>query len=137
MNQICCLNPGCHNPSVPEQTPSVPEQTQLCPNCNVAIVILRNRYRPIESLGSGGFGKTYLAEDIDKLNEKCVIKQFAPQITSTNAFQRAKELFLQEAQQLQKLGKHSQIPTLLAYSVSKFSPSINCCTKYRRLFSSK
>jgi serine/threonine protein kinase len=76
---------------------------------------LRNRYRPIESLGSGGFGKTYLAEDIDKLNEKCVIKQFAPQITSTNAFQRAKELFLQEAQQLQKLGKHSQIPTLLAY----------------------
>jgi serine/threonine protein kinase len=76
---------------------------------------LKNRYRPIKSLGSGGFGKTYLAEDIDKLNTQCVIKQFAPQITSTNAFQRAKELFLQEAQQLQKLGKHSQIPTLLAY----------------------
>ena len=115
MNQICCLNPGCHNPSVPEQTPSVPEQTQLCPNCNVAIVILKNRYRPIKSLGSGGFGKTYLAEDIDKLNTQCVIKQFAPQITGTNAFQKAKELFLQEAQQLEELGEHSQIPTLLAY----------------------
>jgi serine/threonine protein kinase len=76
---------------------------------------LRNRYRPIESLGSGGFGKTYLAEDIDKLNTQCVIKQFAPQITGTNAFQKAKELFLQEAQQLEELGEHSQIPTLLAY----------------------
>lgn len=115
MNQICCLNPECNNPSVPEQTPSVPEQTQLCPNCNVAIVILKNRYRPIKSLGSGGFGKTYLAEDIDKLNTQCVIKQFAPQITGTNAFQKAKELFLQEAQQLEELGEHSQIPTLLAY----------------------
>jgi serine/threonine protein kinase len=76
---------------------------------------LRNRYRPIKSLGSGGFGKTYLAQDIDKLNTQCVIKQFAPQIIGTNAFQKAKELFLQEAQQLQKLGEHSQIPTLLAY----------------------
>lgn len=108
MNQICCLNPGCHNPSVPEHT-------QFCPNCNVAIVTLKDRYRPIKSLGSGGFGKTYLAQDIDKLNTQCVIKQFAPQITGTNAFQKAKELFLQEAQQLQELGEHSQIPTLLAY----------------------
>ncbi|AFY47492.1 WD40 repeat-containing protein [Nostoc sp. PCC 7524] len=106
--QICCLNPECHNPPVPEHI-------KFCPNCNVTLVTLRNRYRPIQSLGGGGFGKTYLAEDIDKLNAQCVIKQFAPQITGTNAFQKAKELFLQEAQQLQKLGEHSQIPTLLAY----------------------
>ncbi|WP_242028604.1 protein kinase [Anabaena sp. FACHB-1250] len=108
MNQICCLNPGCHNPSVSEHT-------QLCSSCRVPLIKLRNRYRPIKSLGSGGFGKTYLAQDIDKLNTQCVIKQFAPQITGTNAFQKAKELFLQEAQQLQELGEHSQIPTLLAY----------------------
>ncbi len=108
MNQICCLNPGCHNPSVPEHT-------QLCPNCNVAIVTLKDRYRPIKSLGSGGFGKTYLAEDVDKLNEKCVIKKFAPQIQGTAGRKKATELFLQEALQLLKLGKHSQIPTLLAY----------------------
>ena len=108
MNQICCLNPECDNPSVPEHT-------KLCPNCGVTLVTLRDRYRPIKSLGGGGFGKTYLAEDIDKLNAQCVIKQFAPQISGTNALQKAKELFLQEAQQLQKLGEHSQIPTLLAY----------------------
>ncbi|MFN9558381.1 MAG: serine/threonine protein kinase, partial [Dolichospermum sp.] len=108
MNQICCLNPGCHNPSVPEHT-------QFCPNCNVAIVTLKDRSRPIKSLGSGGFGKTYLADDVDKLNTQCVIKQFAPQITGTNAFQKAQELFVQEAQKQQDLGEHSPIPTLLAY----------------------
>lgn len=108
MNQICCLNPECNNPSVPEHT-------QFCSSCGVPLIKLRNRYRPIQSLGSGGFAKTYLAEDVDKLNEKCVIKQFAPQIQGTAGRQRATELFLQEALQLQQLGKHSQIPALLAY----------------------
>ncbi len=77
--------------------------------------MLRNRYRPVKSLGGGGFGKTYLAEDIDKLNEKCVIKQFAPQVQGTGALQKATELFEQEAIRLQHLGEHPQIPTLLAY----------------------
>ena len=108
MNQICCLNPECNNPSVPEYT-------QFCSSCGVPLIKLRNRYRPIKSLRSGGFGKTYLAEDFDKLNEKCVIKQFAPQTQGTAGLQKATELFLQEAQQLQQLGEHPQIPTLLAY----------------------
>ncbi|MHC5824775.1 MAG: protein kinase domain-containing protein, partial [Nostoc sp.] len=73
------------------------------------------RYRPIKSLGGGGFGQTYLAEDIDKLNEHCVIKQFAPQVQGTGALQKATELFEQEAKRLQQLGNHRQIPTLLAY----------------------
>jgi serine/threonine protein kinase len=77
--------------------------------------VLRNRYRPIKSLGGGGFGKTYLAEDIDKLNEKWVIKQFAPQVQGTAALKKATELFEQEARQLQKLGEHPQFPRLLAY----------------------
>ncbi|MUG96279.1 protein kinase [Scytonema sp. UIC 10036] len=77
--------------------------------------MLRNRYRPIQSLGGGGFGKTYLALDTDKLNEKCVIKQFAPQAQGTGAIQKATELFEQEAMRLQQLGEHPQIPTLFAY----------------------
>ncbi|MFM5997799.1 MAG: hypothetical protein ACKO9U_25025, partial [Dolichospermum sp.] len=44
-----------------------------CPNCDVALVTLRERYRPIKSLGSGGFGKTYLAQDIDNLDTQCVM----------------------------------------------------------------
>ncbi|EKF04447.1 kinase domain protein [Tolypothrix sp. PCC 7601] len=77
--------------------------------------MLRNRYRPIQLLGNGGFGKTYLAEDLDKLNEYCVIKQFAPRVQGTAAINKATELFEQEARRLQQLGEHPQIPTLLAY----------------------
>lgn len=105
---LCCLNPICHNP------PS-PDGTKFCFNCGVSLVTLRNRYRPIKPLGSGGFSKTYLASDTDKLNEKCVIKQLAPQIQGTHGLQKATELFEQEARRLQQLGEHLQIPTLLAY----------------------
>ncbi|MHC5676278.1 protein kinase domain-containing protein [Nostoc sp.] len=105
---ICCLNPDCHNP--PNS-----DRTMFCSNCGTGLVVLRNRYRPIKSLGGGGFGQTYLAEDIDKLNEHCVIKQFAPQVQGTGALQKATELFEQEAKRLQQLGNHRQIPTLLAY----------------------
>jgi serine/threonine protein kinase len=66
-------------------------------------------------LGSGGFGKTYLAEDVDSFNEQCVIKQFAPQSQGTSAFEIATRLFEEEARRLKQLGQHSQIPTLLAY----------------------
>ncbi|WP_445637390.1 hypothetical protein NSTC745_02495 [Nostoc sp. DSM 114161] len=105
----CCLNPACHNPL------SLGDRTMFCSNCGTRLVVLRNRYRPIKSLGGGGFGKTYLAEDIDKLQELCVIKQFAPQVHGTAALNKATELFEQEAKRLQQLGKHPQIPTLLAY----------------------
>jgi serine/threonine protein kinase len=76
---------------------------------------LRNRYQPVKPLGGGGFAKTYLAVDIDKLNEQCVVKQLAPQTQGTAGLKKATELFLQEAQQLQQLGEHPQIPALLAY----------------------
>ncbi|MDZ8054630.1 MAG: protein kinase domain-containing protein [Aulosira sp. ZfuVER01] len=104
----CCLNPACHNP--PHS-----ESTTFCSNYQFPLVVLRNRYRPIQLIGNGGFGKTYLAEDLDKLNEYCVIKQFAPRVQGTAAINKATELFGQEARRLQQLGEHPQIPTLLAY----------------------
>ncbi len=58
----CCLDPACHNPPHPDGV-------MYCSNCGGFLIALRNRYRPIQSIGGGGFGKTYLAEDIDKLNE--------------------------------------------------------------------
>jgi WD40 repeat protein/tRNA A-37 threonylcarbamoyl transferase component Bud32 len=69
----------------------------------------------IKLLGQGGFGRTYLAEDIDKLNEKCVVKQFVPMMQGTAGLQKALELFEREARQLQQLGHHPQIPALSAY----------------------
>jgi serine/threonine protein kinase len=68
--------------------------------------------RPI---GQGGFGRTYLALDDDRLKAKCVIKQFSPQLQGTKSLEKAVKLFEQEAVRLYELGEHPQIPALLAY----------------------
>ncbi|MFE1745917.1 protein kinase [Coleofasciculus sp. H7-2] len=75
--------------------------------------LLRGHYRLIQLLSAqDGFGRTYLAEDIDKMNEPCIIKQLKPQVQGS---QETVQLFKQEAQRLQQLGEHPQIPTLYAY----------------------
>ena len=66
-------------------------------------------------IGKGGFGRTYLAVDADRLNTECVVKQFAPQTQGTKSFSKAVQLFEQEALRLNELGEHPQIPSLLAY----------------------
>jgi len=105
----CCINPQCPNPDNPDNT-------VYCQSCGVPIPdFLRGRFRVIQLLGQGGFGRTYLAEDRDKLNEKCVVKQFVPMIQGTAGLQKALELFEREARQLQQLGHHPQIPALWAY----------------------
>lgn len=106
---VYCLNPYCPNPQNPDGG-------NFCMSCGTGLVpLLRNRYRIIEPLGGGGFGRTYLAEDVDRLNEQCVVKQLAPQVKDTWSVKKATELFQQEAQRLQQLGEHPQIPTLYAY----------------------
>jgi eukaryotic-like serine/threonine-protein kinase len=43
--------------------------------------VLRDRYQIIKLLGSGGFGDTYLAKDLDLPGEpKCVVKHLKPKI---------------------------------------------------------
>jgi eukaryotic-like serine/threonine-protein kinase len=78
-------------------------------------VTLRNRFKIIQELGSGGFGDTYLAEDIDCKNRPCVVKhlQLKPPNTAA-ALPIAQRLFKTEAEVLYKLGVHDQIPTLYA-----------------------
>ncbi len=71
--------------------------------------MLASRYRLIQELGQGGFGRTYLAEDTNRFNELCVLKEFAPQVQGEPALQKAEELFAREAGILYKL-QHSQIP---------------------------
>ncbi len=107
---ICCLNPDCPNPLNPESN-------KLCQTCGTPLIpLLRNRFRVIRVLSDeGGFGRTYLSQDVDKLNERCVIKQLAPKFQGTWSQKKAMELFAEEAKRLQELGEHPQIPTLMAY----------------------
>ncbi|MBD2091755.1 protein kinase [Microcoleus sp. FACHB-1515] len=105
---ICCLNPQCRRPLNLDSA-------TVCQACGAPLVSLRSRYRAIQPLGQGGFGRTYLAVDGDRLNARCVIKQFSPQIQGTKSLEKAIYLFNQEAVRLHELGEHAQIPTLLAY----------------------
>ena len=70
--------------------------------------ILQNRYRIIEILGEGGFGRTYLAEDQRRFNELCAIKELVS-ATEANAGEKAQELFGREAAILYQI-EHSQVP---------------------------
>ncbi|MCC5616087.1 serine/threonine protein kinase [Nostoc sp. CHAB 5836] len=107
---LCCVNPDC-------QKPLNPNKNNYCHSCRAELIpLLGGRYRPTQVLSDeGGFGRTYLAEDVHKLNECCVVKQFAPKLQGTGPLTKAVELFKQEASRLQELGEHPQIPTLLAY----------------------
>ncbi|MDZ8226227.1 MULTISPECIES: protein kinase domain-containing protein [unclassified Nostoc] len=103
-----CLNPHCPKPENPNDV-------KFCRICGSKL-LLKERYRAIKPIGQGGFGKTFLAVDEDKPSKpRCVIKQFYPQAQGTNTLAKAVELFNQEAVQLDELGKHPQIPELLAY----------------------
>ncbi|MEP0913173.1 serine/threonine protein kinase [Leptolyngbya sp. GB1-A1] len=72
-------------------------------------LILGDRYRVVRELGHGGFGRTYLAEDLNRFREACVLKEFAPQVQGTSSLQKAEELFEREAGILYGL-HHPQIP---------------------------
>ena len=108
-----CLNPTCQNP----QNQS---DAELCQSCGSKLLLTNeqspsaSRYRTIKPIAQGGFGRTFLAVDETKppIFSQCVIKQSLPQNT---AAEKSAQLFHQEAAQLETLGKHPQIPELIAH----------------------
>jgi serine/threonine protein kinase len=76
---------------------------------------LGGRYSIISRLGAGGFGETYLAEDVQLPdNHNCVVKHLKPQSAEPEVLDISRRLFDSEAKVLHLLGSHDQIPRLLA-----------------------
>ncbi|MEH2419562.1 MAG: protein kinase [Nostoc sp.] len=84
----------------------------------MTITLLNNRYQIIQVIGAGGFGETFLAEDVHMPSRRrCVIKQLKP-ITNNDPqiYQIIQQRFEREAATLEYLGESShQIPKLYAY----------------------
>ena len=78
--------------------------------------ILGSRYKIIDYLAEGGFGRTYLAEDTQLPGRDiCLVKQLYPSRSDPRFMTIARRLFATEASTLHHLGHHQQIPKLLAY----------------------
>ena len=80
--------------------------------------LLDHRYKITEVLAKGGFGQTYLAQDTRRPGHPvCVVKQLIATTANTNpeTLSVIHRLFNSEAEVLERLGKHDQIPQLLAH----------------------
>jgi serine/threonine-protein kinase len=107
-----CINPDCSHPENPEDA----SQCQACRSK----LVLQNRYHVMKPLGKGGFGATFLAEDLSLPGSpKCVVKQLRPAAKSSKILEMARQLFQREAKTLGKIGDHPQIPRLLDYFSGK------------------
>jgi serine/threonine protein kinase len=78
----------------------------------ISNAILYKRYRVVEELGSGGFGTTYLVEDLQQLGVRRVVKQLKPNAAD---IETAKRLFEREAQILNLLQDTHSIPRFYDY----------------------
>lgn len=82
----------------------------------MAAKVLDGRYKLIKKIGAGGFGQTFIARDMRRPGSPpCVVKQLQPASDDPNFIREARRLFNTEAETLEKLGRHDQIPQLLAY----------------------
>lgn len=82
--------------------------------------IIGGHYEIIKVLGKGGFGETYLAQDLHAMNKECVVKRLTFEIQDPEMLEKARSLFEREAKVLYDLTNNNssniqQIPRFLAY----------------------
>ncbi|MBW4625149.1 MAG: protein kinase [Brasilonema octagenarum HA4186-MV1] len=77
--------------------------------------VLQGRYQVVQALGAGVFGETYIAVDIENLeNPKYVIKQLKVISSQPSYLQTLRLRFITETETLRQLGHHKQIPQLIS-----------------------
>jgi len=102
-----CINPQCPKPKNPDTADN-------CQSCHSPLIIL-GHYRIVQKVGQGSFGKTFLALDEQHpLKLPCILKQISFPILDPESYQTTAKLFRREVMRLSQLGRHPQIPLLLA-----------------------
>jgi serine/threonine protein kinase, bacterial len=83
--------------------------------------LLSDRYQILQTLGSGGFGETFLAEDTHMPSRRrCVVKKLRPTQNDPALEKLIRDRFQREAAMLEELsGGNRQIPALYAYFYSE------------------
>jgi serine/threonine protein kinase len=87
----------------------------------------KGHYQPFQALGKGGFGATFLAVDLDSINQRyCVVKRLEIQPGYTpEIVEGIKRAFEREAKVLEKLqGNQQQIPDFYDYFILT-APQLN------------
>jgi serine/threonine protein kinase len=78
--------------------------------------VLQGRYQIVQNLGTGVFGQTYIAINIDyPENPKCVVKQLKVSSSHSSYLDTLRLRFITETETLKRLGGHHQIPEFIAY----------------------
>jgi serine/threonine protein kinase len=121
---VYCTRPTCPQPlnSIADlETAIVPGQIfqRYCIACRMPLV-LSGKYIPIEQLGAGAFGVTFVAIDLNIRGRRCIVKQLRPTtILKPDQISKIKTLFEREAQSLDLLSEIPKIPTLFDYFIVK------------------
>ncbi|MEG4446130.1 serine/threonine-protein kinase [Microcoleus sp. AT9_B5] len=102
-----CTNPHCQNPQNLDRA-------TVCKSCE-SNLLLKGRYRVFHTLGQSLACRTFLAVDEDQPSQpRCVIQQFCAPAAVADGGTQQNRTFRGSASVLDELGKHPQIPKLLA-----------------------
>ncbi|MBO3461515.1 protein kinase [Aetokthonos hydrillicola Thurmond2011] len=119
--KVYCTHPKCSKPEneISDKEINARNETKICCNDCQMPLILQGHFVAINLLGEGGFGRTFLAKDLDFLEPNFVIKQLrlthtSGQIFTPQELERRQNLFVREAKTLFTL-RHPQIPRLFAF----------------------
>jgi hypothetical protein len=119
--QIYCTRHSCTQPvnsfaDLDDSATLKTVQHKYCITCGMPL-ILDGRYLPLKLLGRGGFGAAFLARDRRTPTRRlCAVKQLQPPANlNLPQLEWVKKSFEREAEVLERLGSHPQIPELYAF----------------------